>query len=159
LINRQLVFLEFPDGNGWTVNCHRGNDCVHAGAIREAGIHGGAFLVNTPPQGEDNFLDDADDCLIIIEGNIGFLDFSIPLNIDGFASVHHHFADFRIVQKRLEGTKSHQVIHDVVEKLVTYRGGEGETQAVVCLLHDLLDGSPSIGCHDGTRFQFTRNQV
>ena len=99
----------------------------------------GLSRVDPPAQGQDDFLDDAHDLLVIFEGDVGLGQLAFALDINAFGAVDHDFADFGVIEQGLERTKAQQLVQNFMEELVAHGVGQLEPRVLVSLLEQLAD--------------------
>jgi len=75
-----------------------GGMSVHAGAVRQAGIHIGRGLIDAPPQGGHDALNDPHDVLVVLELHFGHDQLAAALNINLLRPVDHNFTDGLVFQ-------------------------------------------------------------
>src|SRR5262249_47914832 len=86
---RELVFLEFADGEGWAVDGQRRHDDVDARAVRQARVADRGGLIDAPADLADDALADVEKLLIVAEANSGALDLAFDFDIGRAGAVHH----------------------------------------------------------------------
>src|SRR6476660_10477518 len=74
LVERQLVLLEFADGEGGAVDCQGRHDGVDARAVSETGVADRRGFVDAPADLADDALADVEKLLVVAETDAGLLD-------------------------------------------------------------------------------------
>ena len=117
LVERQLVLLEFADGERGAVDRERRHDGVDAGAVGEAGVADRRGFVDAPADLADDALADVEQLLVVAEADAGALDLAGDFDEDRAGAVHHDVGDVVARQQRLERAVAEHVVADVVEQL------------------------------------------
>ncbi len=117
LVERQLVLLEFADGERGAVDGERRHDGVDAGAVGEAGVADRRGFVDAPADLADDALADVEQLLVVAEADAGALDLAGDFDIDRAGAVHHDVGDVVARQQGLERAVAEHVVADVVEQL------------------------------------------
>jgi hypothetical protein len=116
LFHGQLILGELANGDRRAINGHRGNHGVHPRAVGEARIHHGVVLVNPSAQGSHNALNDAHDMVIVPKHHIGLAQLSFALHPNLPGAVDHDFTDLGIVQQRLDGAVTQDLVAHLAVK-------------------------------------------
>lgn len=89
LIERQLVLLEFADGECGAVDGERRSDDVDARAVGKAGVADRAGFIDAATDLTDNALADVEKLLVVTKANAGLLDLAIDFDVDVLGAVDH----------------------------------------------------------------------
>ena len=116
LIERQLVLLEFADGERGAVDRQRRHDDVDARAVRQARVADRRGFVDAPADLADDALADVQELLVVAEADAGLLDLALDFDVDRAGAVDHDVGDVVARQQRLERAKAENVVADVVEQ-------------------------------------------
>ncbi len=117
LVQRQLVLLEFADGERGPVDRQRRHDGVDAGAVGEARVADRRGFVDAPADLADDALADVEQLLVVAEADAGALDLAGDFDVDGAGAVDHDVGDVVARQQRLQRAVAEHVVADVVEQL------------------------------------------
>ncbi len=118
LLERQLVLLEFADGERRPVDRQRRHDGVDARAVRQARVADRRQFIDTAADLADDALADVQELLVVAEANAGFLDLAGDFDVDRARAVDHDVGDLVARQQRLERTVAEHVVADVVEQVL-----------------------------------------
>ena len=102
----------------------RRNDDVDARSIEQARIHHGRRLIDAAAHRGDDLVDDVHQVSLVLEHNVGLLDHSAPLHIDGLVGVDQNVVHGGIVQQRLERAEAEDLVENVVRQPVAIRRAE-----------------------------------
>src|SRR5262249_3872048 len=118
LVERQLVLLEFADGERRTVDRERRYDGVDAGPVGETRVADRGGFVDAAAALADDALADIEKLLVVAEANAGALDLARDFDEDRAGPVHHDVGDVVARQQRLQRTVTQHVVADIVEQLL-----------------------------------------
>ena len=116
LIQRQLVLLEFADGQCRTVDRQRRHDGVDAAAVGEAGVADRRGFVDAPADLADDALTDIQQLLVVAEADSGLLNTAGDFDEHRSGAVDHDVGDVVARQQRLQRAVSEDVVADIVEQ-------------------------------------------
>ena len=116
LIERQLVLLEFADGERRAVDRQRRHDGVDARAVGEARVADRRGFVDAPADLADDALADVEQLLVVAEADAGLLDLAGDFDEHRVGAVDHDVGDVVARQQRLERAVAEHVVADVVEQ-------------------------------------------
>ena len=118
LFERQLVLLEFADGERRTVDRQRRHDGVDARAVGQARVADRRGFIDAPADLADDALADVEELLVVAKADAGLLNFAADFDVDRAGAVHHDVGDFVAGEQRLERPVAEHVVADVVEQIL-----------------------------------------
>ena len=116
LIERQLVLLEFADGERRAIDRERRSDDVDTGTVRQAGVADRRRFVDPPADLADDSLANVQQLLVVAETDAGLLDLAVDFDVDLPGAVDHDVGDVVARQQRLQRAVAEDVVADVVEQ-------------------------------------------
>ena len=116
LVQRQLVLLEFADGQRGAVDRQRRHDGVDARAVGEARVADRRGFVDAPADLADDALADVQKLLVVAEPDAGALDAAGDFDEHRAGAVDHDVGDVVARQQRLQRAVTENVVADVVEQ-------------------------------------------
>src|SRR5256714_6002526 len=117
LIERQLVLLEFADGERGPVDRQRRYDGVDARAVGEARVADRRGFVDAAGDLADDALADVEQLLVVAKADAGALDLAGDLDEKPAGAGEHDGGDVVARQQRLQRAVAEHVVADVVEQL------------------------------------------
>src|SRR5580692_7372009 len=118
LLERELVLLEFADGERRPVDRQRRHDGVDARAVRQARIADRRGFIDAAADLADDALADIQELLVVAEADAGLLDLAGDFDVDRARAVDHDVGDLIARQQRLERTVVEHVVADIVEQIL-----------------------------------------
>ena len=76
---------------------------------------------------------------VVTETDVGLLNLSSDLDVNGVGSIHHDVGDIVARQQRLERTISENVVADILEQFVLFGDGHHDLLGRNDILDDVLD--------------------
>src|SRR6185312_12956260 len=105
LIERQLVFLEFADGERGAVDRERRHDGVYARAVGETRVADRRGFVDAAADLANDALADIEKLLVVAKADAGLLDLAFDFDVDRARAVHHDVGDVFARKQWLERTE------------------------------------------------------
>jgi hypothetical protein len=102
IVERQLVFAEFSDGKGWSVERERRGDDVDTRAVRKARIADRRAFIDAAANLTYDALADVHELRIVAETNIGELHLAADFDEHARSPVHHDVGDVVAREQGLE---------------------------------------------------------
>src|SRR5262249_43166742 len=118
LLERQLVLLEFADGERGSVDRERRHDDVDAGAVGQTRVADRRGFIDPAADLTDDALADIEQLPIVAEADAGLLDLALDFDVGRAGSVHHDIGDVVARQQRLKRPITQHVVADIVEQLL-----------------------------------------
>ena len=118
------IAAETADGEARAVDRQRRNDGVHAGAVRQAGVHHGRRFVHAPAHPGDDAIDDLHQVGVVLEAQAGWLSFAGAFHVNLVVAVDQDVGDGRVFEQRLERTQAENLIQNFARQ--TFAFGEAE---------------------------------
>ena len=117
LIEGELIFFEFADGERGPVDRKWRHNSVDARAVGQARVANWRGFVNATPDLTDNALADIQQLLIVTETNGSFLNLALNFDVNRTRAVHHDVGNVVAREQRFQRTKSEDVIAEVLKQV------------------------------------------
>ena len=119
------IACQTPDGKAGTVDGKRRNDCIHAGAVGEPGIHHGRGFIHAPAYARDDAVDDLHQVLVVLEAQAGGLEFARPLDVYPVVAVHQNVGNRGILEQRLQRAEAENLVQNLPRQTLALGETEG----------------------------------
>ena len=130
ILGAEPVGAETANRHRRAVERQRRNDRVDTRAVRQAGVHHRARLVDAPADGADDALDDLHQVPIVLEDDVGFLELAFALDVDLVVAVDQNVRDRRIAQQHLERAEAEQLVEDVGDQRLALEQAQRRRRAL-----------------------------
>ena len=130
------------------VEGERRDDGVDAGAVRQAGVHHRAGLVDAPADLRHDAVDDLQQVVVVAELDVGLLQLAAALDVDLVRPVDQDVADRRVLEQHLQRAEAEGLVEHFVDELLALHAVEERVLGVAQVLDDPADVAP-----EGVRVQ------
>ena len=104
---------ELADGERGAREGERGDDRVHARAVRQAGVHVGLRFVDAAPDGGDDAFDDGHHARVVGELEVGEGELAVALDVDLVGAVDHDLRDGVVCEQILQRAQAQGLVEDL----------------------------------------------
>ncbi len=143
VLNRERLLGEFTDGQAGAFEREGRDNDVHARAILETRIHEGRGLIDAPPEGREDAVDDMHEMIAVAELHLRELQLAHALDEDLRRPIDHDFRYRLILMQRLDGPQAQHIVDDIVRHLraeaARNRKGVFLRELLDIAIDDLLD--------------------
>ena len=121
LLGHQVLGLDRPhaeaaDRHHRAIQGQRRNDGVDAAAVRQSAVHHGTGLIDAPPGLAHDPLNDVQQVVVVVEGNVGPLQLAAALHVNGLRAVDEDVGDGRVLQQRFERAQPERLVEHLVDQ-------------------------------------------
>ena len=117
VINRQLFLFELTDRNERPIHRNRTNHRVETRAISQTGVHIGVRFIDATAHSGNDFVDDPQEVLFVLKGDVGQLQFTCTFHENLFRTVHENIVHGVVFQKRLKRAKARHFVIQILAEL------------------------------------------
>src|SRR6185312_8588482 len=119
------------------------NDYIHARAICQSRVHHGGRLVNAPPNGRDDLVNDVHQVRVVLEHHVAFLKDAGTFDVDLFGAVDQNVVNRRILKQGFERPQSEYFIQYFERETFTFASAERRLQ----VRYKILNNGEHLGAH------------